>query len=325
MNKRERIRAAIWGEPVDRVPVALWRHFPRVDQTTEGLAQAVVDFQKKFDFDLVKVTPTAGYPAEAYGAQLIHKDNDEGTRDYLSRPVGGTADWHTLQPLDPHQGILDRELQALRLIREGVGPDVHILQTIFSPLTSAKNLSGELWLTDLRQHPADLHVGLKVLAETTARFAQASLEAGADGIFFATQLATREFLTEEEYREFGIQYDQPVLNAVRSQADLVLLHVHGMNIFYNLMADYPAQVINWHDRRTPPSLADGKARFKGAVLGGINEWDVLLRGMPTDVTSQVQDAIQQTGGRRVIIGAGCVTPVTTPETNIRAARAAVES
>jgi uroporphyrinogen decarboxylase len=220
-------------------------------------------------------------------------------------------------------GVLGRELKALQLIREGVGRDVHVLQTIFSPLTIAQKLSGDLWLTDLRQHPADLHAGLRTLVETTAAFAQASLEAGADGIFFATQLATREFLTEEEYREFGVRYDQTVLDAVRPRADLVLVHVHGVSIFFDLMADYPAHILNWHDRRTPPPLAEGKARFKGAVLGGINEWDVLLRGTPADVTAQARDAIQQTGGRRVIIGAGCVIPITTPEANIRAIRATV--
>ncbi len=32
MNKRERLEAAIAGQSVDRVPVALWRHFPGDDQ-----------------------------------------------------------------------------------------------------------------------------------------------------------------------------------------------------------------------------------------------------------------------------------------------------
>jgi uroporphyrinogen decarboxylase len=324
MDRRERIQAAVRGEPVDRVPVALWRHFPHADSTAEGLAQSVVDFQKTFDFDLIKVTPAAGYVAEAYGADLFYLDNDEGTRGYNSRPVNSHADWLTLMALDPYQGVLARELEALRLIRAGVGSDVPILETIFSPLSSTKNLAGPLWLADLRDHPADFHAGLKAIAETTARFARAALESGADGIFFASQLANREFLTEEEYRKCGLPYDQVVLDAIRPRADLVLLHVHGMDIYFDLMVDYPAQIINWHDRRTPPSLAAGKERFKGAVLGGIDEWAVLLRGTPDEVTAQVRDAIRQTGGRQFIAGAGCVTAVTTPEANIRAAREAVE-
>ena len=40
MSRRERIRAAINREPVDRVPYAVWRHFPAVDRSPAGLAQA---------------------------------------------------------------------------------------------------------------------------------------------------------------------------------------------------------------------------------------------------------------------------------------------
>ncbi len=46
MNHRERIHAAIKNQPVDRVPVALWRHFPNDDLRAEGLAARVVEFLK---------------------------------------------------------------------------------------------------------------------------------------------------------------------------------------------------------------------------------------------------------------------------------------
>ncbi len=318
MTKRERIHAAICGEPVDQVPRALWRHFPRIDQTAEGLAAAVVEFQRRYDFDLVKVTPTSGYPAEAWGARLEHRDNEEGTRRYLSRPVQATADWHKLPRLDVTQGVLGRELRALELIRAELGPDVPIFQTIFSPLTTAKNLSGDLWLTDLQERPDDLKAGLSRIAEVTADFARACLQAGADGIFFATQLANARTLTEAQYREFGVRYDRMVLDEVVEKAALVLLHVHGFDIFFDLMAEYPVDIINWHDRRTPPSLAEGQVRFRGAVLGGIDEWGTLLKGSPQDVREQMADAVRRTGGRRLIIGAGCVTPITVPEANLRA-------
>ncbi len=323
MNSFQRIEAVIHREPVDRVPIALWRHFPYVDQTAEGLAQAVIAFQKKFEFDLVKVTPASGYMAEAWGAKLVPKANDEGTREYLSRPVQRPQDWHTLQSLDITQGVLGRELRALTLIRREISDEVPVLQTIFSPLTTARNLAGERWLSDLLERPDDLKAGLAVIAETTIKFARACLEAGTDGIFFATQLASHDFLTEDEYRAFGVEYDRQVLDAIKDQAKLVVLHVHGLKIMFDLLKEYAVQIINWHDRRTPPSLAEAQKRFKGAVLGGLNEWDVLLRGKPEDVKAQVRDALAQTGGRRVIIGAGCVIPITTPEANIQAIRQSV--
>src|SRR5512140_3430230 len=100
MNHRERIHAALRGEPVDHVPVALWRHFPNDDQQADALARRVVEFQNAYDFDLVKVTPASGYPAEMYGATFIDGQNREGTRSYTARPVNRLDDWDRIQPLD---------------------------------------------------------------------------------------------------------------------------------------------------------------------------------------------------------------------------------
>lgn len=326
MTHRARIEAAIRGEKPDRVPIALWKHFPIQDQTAEGLAQATIDFQKNFDFDLVKVTPASGYPAEAWGARLKPTSNAEGTREYLSRPVQKPEDWHSLRLLEATQGVFARELRALELIRQGVGNDVHILQTIFSPLTIAKQLAGDLVLEHLRNHPNDLKAGLRTITETTARFALECLHHGATGIFFATQLASQDLLSNEEYREFGVEYDLPLLEYVRGQAKLLVLHLHGLNPMFGLASVYPVQIINWHDRETRPSLAEGQRLFRrGAVLGGLHRSKTLLSGTPIDIQAQVQDALHQTNNSRVIVGAGCVILTTTPEANIRAAREAAES
>jgi len=323
MTHRERIEAAVRGERPDRVPIALWRHFPYDDQTPEGLARATIEFQRKYDFDLVKITPASGYPAEAWGAKLKPANNEEGTREYLSRPVRKPEDWHQIEALDPTQGVYGRELKALQLIREGVGDDVYVLQTIFSPLTVARQLAGDIVFSHLREHPEDLKAGLGIITETTARFAQECLKHGADGIFFATQLASRDLLSPEEYQEFGARFDLDVLSAIRERAELIVLHLHGMNPMFELARSYPVEVVNWHDRETSPSLAEGQRLFQGAVLGGLNRSTTLPKGSPEDVEREVRDAIEQTGGLRLIIGAGCVAPVTTPEENLRAARRAV--
>lgn len=326
MTHRERIEAAIRGEKPDRVPIALWRHFPVRDQTAEGLAQATIEFQKKYDFDLMKVTPASGYPAEAWGARLQPTNNTEGTREYLSRPVQSPEDWHNLKTLDVTQGVFGHELQALQLIRQGVGEDVHVLQTIFSPLTIAKQLSGDLVLEHLRKHPSHLKAGLRMITETTAHFALACLEQGADGIFFATQFASHDLLSNDEYRAFGVEYDLPIIEFVRSQAKLLLLHLHGLSPMFELMSAYPVHVVNWHDRETRPSLAEGQRLFrKGAVMGGLHRLGTLPKGTPDEIRAQARDAIQQTRGSRVMIGAGCVMLITTPEANIRAARESVRT
>jgi len=52
----------------------------------------------------------------------------------------------------------------------------------------------------------------------------------------------------------------------------------------------------------------------------------MLQGDPQAVAAEVRDALAQTGGGAgLIVGPGCVLPIPTPESNIRAAIGAVMS
>ena len=325
MTKRERVLAAVHGEQPDRIPVAFWRHWPGADLTAEGLADAVVAWQQAYDWDLVKVTPASGYAVEDWGVGFVDKGNREGTREYTKRVIRQPRDWETLWPLDVTVGVLGRQLQALRLIRARLGPDIHIFQTFFSPLSLARNLAGDAtFFRHLREHPDHLRRGLAVISDTHARFAQECLRAGADGVFFASQLASRDLLSEDEYEEFGVPYDRHVLGAAAGDAELILLHIHGLSIMFSLLAHaYPVHILNWHDRRTAPNLADARLRTHLALMGGINEWQTLAPGQPDQVEAEVRDAVQQTGGRGYLVGAGCVIPIDVPDANLRAVRSAL--
>jgi uroporphyrinogen decarboxylase len=94
---------------------------------------------------------------------------------------------------------------------------------------------------------------------------------------------------------------------------------------FDLVTDYPVQAINWHDQETPPSLSEAMVRFPRALVGGLRQWDTMLRSTPDWVRAEVRAAIEETKERRLIVGTGCVTPITSPVGNIRAAREAVES
>jgi hypothetical protein len=50
----------------------------------------------------------------------------------------------------------------------------------------------------------------------------------------------------------------------------------------------------------------------------------MVLGTPEQVKLEARDAIQQTGGRGLILGTGCVMPTIVPRANIVAARQSVE-
>jgi uroporphyrinogen decarboxylase len=324
MTKRERLEATIAGEPVDRLAVALWRHWPVDDQRGEDLARATLSFQRTFDFDFIKVTPSSHYSVAGWGAESRWVGNQEGTREWGQRVIQLPEDWTRLSVLDPDSGQLGEVRHALAMIGAEVGEQVPFIQTIFNPLAQAKNLAGERLLADLRQHPEAVKAGLETITQTTLGFIQAARATGMAGIFLALQHATYDLLTEAEYREFGRPYDLRILEAAAGLW-FNLLHLHGSNVMFDLVADYPVQAVNWHDQETPPSLGEALGRFPGALVGGLRQWETMLRGTPEWVRAEVRAAVEETGGRRLIVGTGCVTPITAPVGNIWAAREVVES
>jgi uroporphyrinogen decarboxylase len=323
MTKRERLEAAIRGEATDRVPVALWRHFPGDDYRPEDLAASIVGFQRRYDFDFVKVTPASSFSVVDWGVRDEWRGNEEGTRVYTHYIVQSPDDWNRLPDLDPRAGFLGAQCKCLDLIHCDLGDDVPFIQTIFSPLGQAKHLAGDRAFVHMREQPAAFKVGLEKITQATIRFIEEAKKTGIAGLFYAVQHASYTVTSPAEYAEFGKPYDLRVLEAAKGLW-LNVLHLHGNDVMFDLAADYPVQVWNWHDRDTPPTLRDALPKVKGAVCGGLARDDTMLRGTPDDVRREIADAVAQTGGRRLIIGTGCVTLVTTPESNLRAARAAVD-
>lgn len=322
-SKRKRLEAIIAGEKPDRVPVALWRHWPGDDQDADALAYAHLKWQQDYDWDLLKVGPASSYSVVDWGVRDEWVGHLEGTRNYTHRPIHAPTDWLNLQPLDPHAGMLGAHLKTLRQICTAVSPQVPVIATIFSPLSQAKHLADNpVMLSHLRSHPAEFAKGLEVITQSTIAFVQAAIEVGIDGIYYAVQHARYPVMSEAEFAQYGRTYDLRVLNAA-SDLWLNILHIHSTDIMFDLVADYPAAIINWHDRETGLSLADGLQKISSAASGGVDHW-TLHQESPEQLLAEAEDAIQQVNGRRLLLGTGCVAMTTTPLRNIRTLRQLVE-
>jgi uroporphyrinogen decarboxylase len=323
-SHRKRMEACLNGEISDRVPVALWRHFPVDDQQPESLAKAIISFQQIFDFDIVKVTPASSYCLKDRGMKDTWRGSAEGTRDYLEPVIRHSEDWTHLKPIDPTSGWLGDQLKCLRILVDEISADVPVIQTIFSPLAQAKNLAGKENLYKfLREYPDAVHEGMEILTQDTIRFIEEISKTGIDGIFYAIQHASYDLLSIPEFLEFGKYYDLQVLDSSK-HFWLNMLHIHGENIMFDQVQDYPVNILNWHDRHTPPGLDDALKKFQGVLCGGLRRWETMVLGTSNDVNQEALDAIRLTQGKRFILGTGCVLPIITPYGNILSARQTVE-
>ena len=328
MNKKERVDAALRGDPVDRVPASMWGHDFLREWDPQTLAEAMIENYSRYDWDFMKVNPRATYHVEGWGVKVRPSGEQYKAPIIEDTPIKSASDWKRIRTLDSDQGVLGEQLKALQLINHSVGYDAYFVQTIFCPLGVAKYLAGnkaEPVLHTIREDRNAMHAALRVITETFTNYAIACLEEGASGIFYATNgWAVEGMLTQDQYREFGEQYDLEILEAIKHRAKLNILHNCGTHIYFDLLADYPVHAINWAATlEGNPDLAEGKRRSGQAVMGGISEKTTLKNGSPDQVQEEVEKALEATGERHFLLAPGCSIPPETPARNLEAIRSSL--
>jgi uroporphyrinogen decarboxylase len=239
-------------------------------------------------------------------------------------PIKRPEDWERLEPKGLDAPPLAEQLEALRALAGGLRGETPFAETVFSPLGVAGYLveDNQTLVRHIREHPQAVHHGLEAITRTFVPFAAACLEAGADGLFYATtRWASRDFLTPEEYAEFGRPYDLRILDAVRD-APFNILHVCDSHNMLLDLADYPVKAWNWAATdSTNPSLADA-AGLKGMRIGGMSN-EALTADDPGAAAREAEAAKAQAGDRGWALGPNCSIPSTARDANIRAAGRAI--
>jgi uroporphyrinogen decarboxylase len=328
MNKKERVDAALRGEAVDRVPASMWGHDFEREWNPQSLAEAMVENFTRYDWDYLKVNPRACYHVEGWNVRVRPSGNKLHAPIFDDTPIKSSSDWKRLRQLEPDQGALGEQLKALQLINHAIGYDAYFVQTIFCPLGVAMYLAGhqnEPVLHTIREDRSAMHTALRVITETFITFALACMEYGASGIFYATNgWASQNLLTQDQYREFGEQYDLEFLDAVKKRAKFNILHNCGSHIYFDQLASYPVHALNWDIyAEGNPGLLDGQKRSGKAVMGGVNQRGTLKSGSPAQVQEEVARALEETGRRHLLLAPGCAVSPETPAKNLEAVRAAV--
>lgn len=337
MNREERIRAVLNGQEPDRVPASVWMHLSDVDQDPRSLAEAMVAFNEKYDYDFIKMMPAGSYMVPDWGAKLDIFCDKYKEVEIAAPGITCPEDYLHLNVLPATYGTWGKTLQLSQWMSKLVKPNTPYMQTIFSPMTSLKKLAGNRLLADLIEHPEKVHEALEVITETTINFVKANIEAGVSGFFFATQCATYDVLTDVLFAEFCKPYDLRVINAYKDETWFNALHIHGKNTMFDVSTQYPLPIMNWHDRQDGPTLKDAREKCGKTFLGGLREGPAIVGSSlqydsilarpnitPDDIKKHIREAIDEVGGKGLLVGPGCVADPRAPEENLRAVREAVE-
>ena len=328
MTPRERVWAALRGDPVDRPPVSFWGHFYHREFSARELVDATVEHQREFGWDWVKLNPRKHYHVEPWGVTYRYSGRAAEKPVLESWPVHQPGDWAAVTERPTDRGAFGEQIEAVSLLRRELPADVPMIETVFTPLAVLGEMveePGELRL-HMRMHPNAVRGALEAVTASFERFVPMLLAAGADGIHLATtDWASRNLMSPEDYREWARPFDQRIL-AAAAGAPFNVLHVcKRRNLLFEL-ADYPVSAFSW-DATDPtnPSLADGLARLPGAVMGGISQEGALRDADPERAVEEYRRGLEQTGGRRWLVAPGCSIPPAVPAANLKAVAAAVGS
>ena len=324
MSHHERVSAALRGDDVDRPPVSMWRHFFADETTAEGLAEAMLGFQRRYDWDFMKLNPRASYHVEDWGLQVGYRGNS--APQILGWPVREPEDWLKLEVLDPEHGVLGEQLRAVEAISRGLDGQVPFLMTVFTPLSIASRLapSDDVFMEHVIGHWDEVRQALDVITETFVRFSKACLDRGASGLFYATtSWATTDRMTPEQYARYARPHDLRLLESL-PETEFTMLHVCKDNNMLQHLLDYPVHAFNWDARsRTNPSLAEGRAMAgTRAVVGGLETGGVAVGTDPDAVAAEVSGMRLAMGRRGWMLGTGCTFAPDMPEANIEAVQRA---
>ncbi|MEO8754840.1 MAG: uroporphyrinogen decarboxylase family protein [Casimicrobiaceae bacterium] len=308
MDKLERVQAALAGARVDRPPYSFWTHFPGIDLDPIRLAESTVRFAARHDLDFIKTMPNGMYCVEDWGVVCDYSDIASGGVARIVKPaIARAEDWDRLAVLDVHRGALGRELDHLQRVLAAAGPSIPVLATAFSPMTVASKLSNNLHRAHAAEHAQALTRGLETITQVTCAFAREAIGLGCAGVFFAAQDAAYGVMDEGIYRALGEGPDRRVLEAAKLAGGWFnVVHMHGEDVMFDLLASYDVNAVNWHIGETPPSISEYRRRGGDKpIVGGMQRSNITRRDLAA-VRADIELALHETDGRGLLLAPACV-------------------
>ncbi len=219
--------------------ISFWKHHPHNDQSGKLLAHQSIELQAQFNFDFLKLTPAGNWLTTCYNIKDCNMEGDSlGRRMILEPGLRNKEDLQNIPDLDFNKGLLKEILTAAEI--SVAGSKAPVYATIFCPLSQLIQACGMAFFLETAQTNAPLiHQALAKITSNTIAVLHAFKNRNVKGLFYVTQHMQPEILSEELYRQFGLEADNSTLKVASNLFDHILFHLHGEKVYACLPQHIP--------------------------------------------------------------------------------------
>jgi uroporphyrinogen decarboxylase len=339
ISHREELLRTFRQEPIDRIPVSPFIH---VNHVKEFFGSHDVDWVTRtpevysaYGFDLIHRNCSPAY--DPIGPSSPHWDVEaartENGRDAATRtrirtprgelhsrevlnwvyeydaesslveyPIQSAADFELFPAFQPPAGEAD--VSDVRRAREAVGDAGVVapwIQGAFNLLAIYYRKVDDL-LTDALLEPEFYRRMMEYFQQRYRVFVRQLIEAGADVISYAGNIANGKMVGQDFFRDHIWPYEKRFIDWIQAQGVPVLYHNCGYA--KGLLALYPSLGLRAYESLTPPPYGDTvledavNAFGRGTtLLGGIDQLDLLRKGSISDIHAATRKVLDTVRGR----------------------------
>lgn len=324
MTSAARIRAAIHGEPIDRVPNMplikqfctrqLGRSFTEYNRDYWVLVDSQLRIHDRWAFDCFNLL---GHPyREAADAGLPLAWPEDAGPEATGVLVEERGDIQLIRWPDPWDGtLMSDRLKGIQLFKER-RPDVAVLGWVEGCFAQAATFRGmEQAMMDLVGAPDLLRELMDFILPHEIAFARAQAEAGADVIGVGDAAAS--LVRREQYVERILPYERELTSAIRQTGVPAKLHICGD--ITRLLDDVAHVGADMIDIDSMVALKEARRILgpKVCLCGNFDPVGVLLQSRPEQVRESCLRCVRESGAR-FVLSPGCEVPPATPAENFAA-------
>lgn len=331
MTSRERVLAALRGDPVDRTPVVnptsvatvelmdlVDAPFPAANREPELMARLAACGHTVLGFDSVMPVFSIIQDSSALGCKIQWEQKDNWPTVKMTEPI-----YDSPEDIDYDvDAVLEHPdtqcvIEAIKILRRDLGDEVAIIGKTMGPWSLAYHTFGvEPFLLMSLDDPGKTKEVLRRLKRLTIDFGVMQVEAGADAVTLPDH-ATGDLVSGEYYHRYLEELHQEFAEAIRAP---IILHICGRTVDRMPYIANTGMAAFHYDSKNDPAESMEAVGGRIRLVGNVNNPETLFARGPEEIRAEVFKNLE--AGVQMV-GPECACPLQTPLENLRAIPEAV--